>query len=90
MDVLLYAGNMDLPWVDYPWKDGNMVELAVLHVPDTQGHLVNRGVYVTGQATDDFMELARVADQIRIGVACRSKDGGKMLWHSAQLCVCYY
>lgn len=90
MDILLYAGDMNLPWKDYPWKDGNMVELAILRIENTQGHVVNRGVSVKGPAIDALMAMAAKTDQMRFGVACRYPDGGKILWHSAQMCSSYY
>lgn len=90
MDILFYVGDAGKPWVDYPWKDGNMVELAILHIPDTYGSVVNRGITVNGAATDALMAMASQTNEVRFGVACRSLEGGKMRWDSAHMHTSYY
>ena len=85
----MYAGDAWKAWIDYPWKDGNMVEIAGLHVPDTDGGVVSKRATATKEQTDAFMEMASKTGELRIGVACKSVDGGKMLWHSASMITCY-
>lgn len=89
VDIMMYAGNAGIPSEGYPWLNGNMVELTTLHIPDTGGHVVNRGKYVTGTALDKLMAMAAITNELRFGVASRSLPSTEVKWHSAQMMAAY-